>query len=62
MPPCPGIWPLAALKLEDRLLAVAGVPTFNADFPCPSNKLYVNTLVYCLINSVQAGGMLGRYY
>lgn len=60
--PCPGIWPLAAIKFEDRLLAIAGVPTFDADFPCPSNELYVNTLVYGLVNSIQAGGMLSRYY
>jgi len=55
---CPGIYPLTGLTLEGRLVAVAGLPNFNPDHPCKSNELYVNALVYGLVQSILDRGML----
>ena len=53
---CPSVGPLRALRLDGRLIAITGVPRFNLDAPCLSNQLYVNALVYGLVQPSRMGG------
>ena len=53
---CPGVGPLRALRFDGRLIAITGVPRFNLDAPCLSNQLYVNALVYGLVQPSRMGG------
>ena len=55
---CPPVGPLNALQLHNRVAAIAGVPGFILELPCPSNRLYVNAIAFGLI---QQSGMGGRY-
>ena len=53
---CPGVAPLAGLRLDGRLIAISGTPKFVSDAPCYSNQLYVNALAYALIQPSKMGG------
>lgn len=55
---CPELAPLPGLELDGRLIVV-GVPRFVWRYPCPANQLYINVLVYGL---VQPSPMGGRYW
>lgn len=53
---CPGVGPLRALRFDGRLIAITGVPKFNLRAPCHSNQVYVNALVYGLVQPSRMGG------
>lgn len=53
---CPSVGPLWTLRLDGRLIAITGVPRFNLAAPCLSNQLYVNALVYGLVQPSRMGG------
>ena len=53
---CPGVGPLRALRFDGRLIAITGVPEFNLAASCPSNQVYVNALVYGLVQPSKMGG------
>ena len=55
---CSSVRPTPGLEVDGRLIAVAGLPRFNGKCDCLSNRLYVNILVYGLI---QPSPMGGRY-
>ena len=52
---CPPVEPLNALQLHNRLAAIGEVPYFNLELPCPSNRLYVNAIVFGLIQHSRMG-------
>lgn len=49
-----GIYPIAGLQIDDRLVAASA--SFNTRDPYASNKLFVNALVYALIQVGKARG------
>ena len=53
---CPPVEPLNALQLHNRLAAISHVPSFNLELPCYSNRLYVNAIVFGLIQQSRMGG------
>ncbi len=54
-PKCPLVKPVYGLEFDGRLIAVTGVP-FTSGKPCIINELYVNILVYGLIQPSKMGG------
>ena len=48
--------PLNALQLHTRVAAISHVPSFNLELPCYSNRLYVNAIVFGLIQQSRMGG------
>ena len=53
---CPPVEPLNAMQLHNRLAAIGEVPGFNLELPCPSNRLFVNTMIFGLIQQSRMGG------
>ena len=53
---CPAVGPLDALQIHNRLAAIQMAPHFNQELPCPSNRLYVNTIAFGLIQHSRMGG------
>ena len=52
---CAPVEPLNALQLDTRVAAISHVPSFNLELPCYSNRLYVNTIVFGLIQQSRMG-------
>jgi len=53
---CPAFGPLTGLQLDDRLVALTGVPAYTTDCDCLANQLYVNVLAFALAQPSQMGG------
>ncbi|MCC7265657.1 MAG: hypothetical protein IT369_24375 [Candidatus Latescibacteria bacterium] len=58
---CPAITPLSGLELDGRLVALCS-PPFISQYPCSSNQLYINVLVFGLIQPSQMGGRYRSAY